>query len=187
MGEGKSSVVANLAVAEAQARQRVVLVDADFRRPTLHKIFGLSNYRGFSQALSQEHNAISLLRTTEFEGLKVLTSGPPPSSPDAALDPRKVKKVLSDLAEVFDLVLFDGPPALLVADTSLIAPIFDGVLIVARYGETDPKDLRHVITQFQGINVSIAGTVLNGFQPGRISRSYKGAYYESSSPAAGVN
>ncbi len=179
-GEGKSTVVANLAVAAAQAKQRVVVVDADFRRPSMNKVFGLSNDKGFSQALLREQNIKSLLRSTEYEGLKVLTSGPNPPNPDVALDPRAVGAVLSELTQTFDLVLFDGPPALIVADACLIAPLFDGVIVVTKYDHTPPSELRRIVAQLKAVNANVIGTVLNGYRPNGTAYYYN-KYYQHAS------
>lgn len=179
-GEGKSTVVANLAVTAAQARQRVVAVDADFRRPSLNKVFGLSNEQGLSQALLRERSVTSLLRTTEFECLKVLTSGPIPPRPDVALDPRAVRAVLLELTQVFDLILFDGPPSLIVADACLIAPLFDGVVVVAKYGHTPPAELRKIVSQLGSVNANVIGTILNNYRPNGTSYYYN-KYYQSAS------
>ncbi|MBI2955262.1 MAG: polysaccharide biosynthesis tyrosine autokinase [Chloroflexi bacterium] len=181
--EGKSTIVANLAAVMAQANQRVAVVDADFRRPCFHKIFDLRNQKGLSQALLREELVSSLLQPTRFGNLKVLTSGPLPPSPDAALDPRSVEEVLKELLRMFDLVLVDGPPSLLMADVSLIAPLFDGVVVVARSGRTTTRDLRSVIAQLQGVNANIVGTVLNSFNTDRSDHYYREYFRPNSSKA----
>lgn len=184
-GEGKSTIVANLAVAAAQAKQQVAVIDTDFRRPSIHKIFGLSNYRGLSQTLLQEQSVGSLMKATEYQGLRVLTSGPVPPNPDVALDPRAVGALVSELTQLFDLILIDGPPALLVADTSLIAPLFDGVVVVARYGQTPWASLRRIVSLLGSVNANVIGTVLNGFEVDNHNHYYH-EYYRAVSSGTGV-
>ncbi|MBI4320975.1 MAG: polysaccharide biosynthesis tyrosine autokinase [Chloroflexi bacterium] len=183
-GEGKSTVVANLAVAAAQAKQRVVIVDADFRRPSMHKVFGVSNDAGFSQALLREQRASVLAKVTEFEGLSVLTSGPAPPNPDVVLHPASVRPVLSELVQTYDLVLVDGPPGLLVADASLIASLFDGVVVVAKSGHTTPKALHRLSTQLGCVSANVVGTILNSFKAD--GAEYYRKYYRPSASGTGA-
>ena len=167
VGEGKSTTLANLAVVSAQAGRRVVLVDADLRRPTLHDLFGLDNERGLTTAMMDEAALAALpLKTTAVEGLEVLTSGPLPPNPAEVMGSRRMAEVIAALAEQADQVFFDTPPVVAVTDAAVLATKVDGVLLVIGAGKTRRDVARTAVQRLQQINARLVGTVLTNAQMG---------------------
>src|SRR5690606_12110832 len=122
-GEGKSTTTANLAVVLAQAGKRVILVDADLRRPIQHKIFDMSNNHGLTTALLDSQSpATHHLQPTAVANLQLMSSGPLPPNPADLLDSQRMLQLLEELQQLADVVLLDTPPVLMVADATILAP-----------------------------------------------------------------
>jgi capsular exopolysaccharide synthesis family protein len=167
VGEGKSTTLANLAVVSAQAGRKVVLVDADLRRPTLHQIFGLENGAGLTTGMMDESTLASPpLQETGVEGLSVLTSGPLPPNPADLVGSRRMEEVIAALAEQFDQVFFDTPPVVAVTDAAVLATKVDGVLLVISAGKTRREYARTAVQRLEQINARLVGTVLTNVQMG---------------------
>jgi capsular exopolysaccharide synthesis family protein len=167
VGEGKSTTLANLAVVSAQAGRKVILVDADLRRPTLHQVFGLSNEAGLTTMIMDEV-AFSTppLQATGVEGLSVLTSGPQPPNPAELLGSRRMAEVIAALAEWGDQVFFDTPPVVAVTDAAVLATKVDGVLLIISAGKTRREYARTAVQRLEQINARLVGTVLTNVQAG---------------------
>jgi capsular exopolysaccharide synthesis family protein len=157
--EGKSTTIANLAVTMAQSEQRVILVDCDLRRPSLHTLFGLSNDVGLTSMILQEGDQIPV-QPTEVPGLTVLTSGPLPPRPADILGSRRMEAVIAQLREHADFVLFDTPPVVAVTDAAVLATRVDGVLLVFRSGVTKRDRAREARRLLEKVNANIVGVVL---------------------------
>jgi non-specific protein-tyrosine kinase len=167
VGEGKSTTLANLAVVSAQAGRKVVLVDADLRRPTLHTIFGLDNGQGLTTVMMDESALASPpLRSVGVEGLSVLTSGPLPPNPAELLGSRRMEEVIAALAQGADQVFFDTPPVVAVTDAAVLATKVDGVLLVVSAGTTRREYARTAVQRLEQINARLVGTVLTNVQMG---------------------
>lgn len=167
VGEGKSTTLANLAVVSAQAGRKVLLVDADLRRPTLHDIFGLANDQGLTTVMMDESALASPpLRSTGIEGLTVLASGPLPPNPAELLGSRRMEEVIAALAEGADQVFFDTPPVVAVTDAAVLATKVDGVLLVVSAGQTRREYARTAVQRLEQINARLVGTVLTNVQMG---------------------
>ena len=175
-GEGKSTTIANLGVALAQAGVRTTIVCSDFRRPKLHTYFGLSNEIGFSSALVGDVPLSEAVQAVPGqENLYLLASGPRPGNPSELLSGRRVQKIFEALRLASDVVLVDAPPVLPVTDASIIGRMVDGTLVVARAGVTSSKDLRRTLDVLRQVKVPLVGLVLNG--TGRAtSYGYTGGY-----------
>ncbi len=170
--EGKSVTLANLAVVMAQSGLRVVAVDADLRRPALHKIFGLPNSHGLSDAILQSNPPVSEhLQATEVENLWVLASGPLPPNPAELLGSERMGAIIEELKGQMDMVLLDSPPSLVVADAVILGTRVDGVLLVNDVGRTRRSEARQVAEEFRRVRANLLGVVLN-----RLSRR-RGGYY----------
>ncbi|WP_110517271.1 CpsD/CapB family tyrosine-protein kinase [Herpetosiphon llansteffanensis] len=156
--EDKSIALANLAVTFAQAEQRVIVLDCDLRRPSLHSLFGVSNDRGLSQAMSQNSD-LPLLKT-EIDGLQILPAGATPPSPADLLSSKRFDSVLRDLKQQADIVLIDAPPVLAASDAALLATKVDGVVLVTRAGKTRRDSAREAVALLQRVNAHLVGVVL---------------------------
>jgi capsular exopolysaccharide synthesis family protein len=172
VGEGKSTTLANLAVVSAQAGRRVVLVDADLRRPTLHQIFGLDNAVGLTTVMMDE-SGLSSPPLKEIGGLSVLTSGPLPPNPAELMGSRRMEEVIISLVEGADQVFFDTPPVVAVTDAAVLATKVDGVLLVVSAGRTRREYARTAVQRLEQINARLVGTVLTNVQMGT---GFKGYY-----------
>lgn len=154
----KSIAVANLAVAMAQAGDRVTLVDGDLRRPQLHEIFGLHNQRGLSNWLQDDGPAP--LQKTSVEGLQVVVGGPPVTNPVALLSRKRLADALAELQEQADYVLIDAPPVLAVTDAALWAGKVDGVVLLVNAGSTKRDHAQAAKTVLEKVRARIVGAVL---------------------------
>jgi non-specific protein-tyrosine kinase len=175
-GEGKTTTAANLAIAMAQAGKRIVLVDADMRRPGVHRIFDLENERGLTSLFLDEPVLLEdVLQTTTIQGLKILTSGEPPPNPAEMLESRRMTEILQMLRQQFDMVVVDSPPALVVADASILASRCSGALLVVDSGRTRTESARKVVETLKRSQVQVLGVVLN-----RLGGRGRGYYYNYS-------
>ena len=127
--EGKSTVIASLAIVMAQAGHKVVLLDCDFRNPTQHKMFGLPN-KGLSNCVATDGDYHEILQHIDQENLDILTSGPVAPNPSEILMSHKMSTLLERLKEEYDYVLIDKPPVMLVTDAAAISSKVDGIIMV---------------------------------------------------------
>jgi capsular exopolysaccharide synthesis family protein len=181
--DGKSSTVLNLAVVLAQSGRRVLLVDADLRRPRLHRVFGLDAERGLSSLLSGlEADPVALAERTSVEGLDVLVSGPVPPDPSELLDsPTFAQMGARLLSAGYDHVLYDSPPALAVADPVIVASVVEAAILVCRAGRTPRESLVRAVQKFAQAGTKPIGIVLNDLDAARHgygTYAYYGRYEE---------
>ena len=173
VGEGKSTTLANLAAVSAQAGRKVILVDSDLRRPTLHQLFGVGNESGLTTIMRDEDLLASPpLQDTGVPGLSLLTSGPLPPNPAEVLGSQRMAAVIAALAERADQVFFDTPPAVAVTDAAVLATKVDGVLLVIGAGSTRRDDARSAIQRLEQVKARLVGTVLTNVQMGAGFRGY---------------
>jgi protein-tyrosine kinase len=158
--EGKSTILANLAVTIAQAEQRVILVDCDLHRPTLHTLFDLPNEIGLTSMILTEETPLPL-QDTGVPGLSVLTSGPLPPRPADILGSRRMEAAIERLRAAADIVLFDTPPVVAVTDAAVLATKVDGVLLVFQAGRTSRERARRARQILEKVKANIIGVVLN--------------------------
>jgi non-specific protein-tyrosine kinase len=171
--EGKSTTMANLGVVMAQAGKSVILVDSDLRRPMLHKIFGLPNKEGLTDALLQDESMLDgHFQETGIENLRVLTSGPLPPNPSELLGSQRMQHLVKQLEKEADIVLFDTPPALPVTDAAVLATQADGVLMVADAGKTRRSAARQAVEGLRKVGVNLLGFAVN-----RLPLRGSGGYY----------
>jgi capsular exopolysaccharide synthesis family protein len=178
--DGKSTTIANLAVTFAASGSPTILVDADLRRPHLHKLFGLSNETGLttlvaSMARSGESQNVELpLQETSVPNLRVLTSGPVPPNPAEILGSQRLADILGLLRDQAEYVLIDTPPVIAVTDAAVLAPRVDGVFLVVSAGKTR-RDLaakaRDILLQ---VNANLLGVVLNNAKLDKSAYEYYG-------------
>ena len=172
--EGKTTTLANLGIAFAQAGSRVIMVDADLRRPGLHKLFGLKNQVGLTSVVVGDPDQELPLFETGVENLWLLPSGPLPPNPAELLASRRMAEVMERLAKAADYVLYDSPPVLAVTDAAILASRVDGVLLVLQAGKTRREFARRAKTALEKVNARILGTILTGVKPDRTLQAYYG-------------
>jgi len=160
--EDKSTVIANLAITMAQGERRIILVDADLRRPSLHEIFEVGNDRGLTSMIVEETTLDDPpLVTVGVDNLWLLPSGPIPPNPAGILGSRKMEQVIGALKERADVVLFDAPPVVAVTDAAVLGTKVDGVLLVVCAGRTRREHIERAKEQLERVHVRIVGAVLN--------------------------
>jgi capsular exopolysaccharide synthesis family protein len=159
-GEGKSTTVANLAVALAQTGRRVIVIDADLRRPEQHTLFGVTRDHGLTDLLLRDSSGQLPLQETSVPGVRVVASGPSPVNALEALGSRRFDQVLALARAEADFVLVDTPPAGALADVAVIAPRLEGVLLVVSAGRTKRDLARRAREQLERVNANILGVVL---------------------------
>ncbi len=180
--DGKTTVSINLGIAMAQNGFRTIAVDADFRRPRLHKALGLSNRFGFSNYFVQSPQDIyqGLQNPTDMENFHVMTTGSLPPNPSELFGSERMVNILSWFEEYADVVLIDSPPLLPVTDAAVLAPRVDGVILVVKPGVTKLNACKHAVDQLRKVGSNIIGIVLNDI-PEKGARSYyyyrNGYYY----------
>ncbi len=128
--EGKSTVSANLAIVFSQNNDRVLFIDGDMRKPTVHNTFGIKNALGLSTFLTAQSTLRQSIQPTEIDNLDVMCAGPIPPNPSELLDSIGFDKMLEDLREEYDLIIFDSPPVLSVTDSQIISSKVDGIVLV---------------------------------------------------------
>ncbi len=160
--EGKSLTSANLAVVFAQTGQKVLLVDADMRKPTIHKIFQLSNEAGLSTVLSTGANIEETAQSVSVENLSVLTSGPKSPNPSELLGSEKMNQIMEEARHLFDMVIFDMPPVVTVTDAQVMSSKADGTLLVARENWTRKDALSQAKESLDLVQARILGVIYNG-------------------------
>jgi len=163
-GEGKTTTAVNTAISLAQTGARVLLLDADLRRPMVHKVFNVSNPAGLSTMLSRDVNEQDMLALIELEpesGLHLLTSGPIPPNPAELLGSTQMRQLIQTLASHFDHILIDSPPITSVTDGVLLASLVDGVILVVHGGQSSRELVRRTRQLLRGVGARIFGVVLN--------------------------
>jgi succinoglycan biosynthesis transport protein ExoP len=158
--DGKSSVASNLAVVLSQAEKKVILVDADLRKPNIHTFFGLPNDYGLSEIFRGKLTVDSAIKEWNGGQLSIITAGDPPPNSSELLGSKKMGEILNDLKARADLIIVDGPP-FLVADATTLAVKVDGVLVVIRSGYTHEPAVRSMLQQLDRVGARVLGLVLN--------------------------
>ena len=179
-GDGKSTFVSNLAIAMAQTGKRVLIVDADFRAPMQHRLFGLKDRTGFATVLGGEHQLDQVIQRTEVEGLDVLPCGPIPNSPAEMLNDPSFSDKLNDLADMYDMVLLDSPPVTAVTDARIIAACADVTLLVIRPTASTRKQAIEARDGLRSVGARLIGIAINGVRPGSHFGGPTGYYARSS-------
>jgi len=176
--QGGTATICNLAITLAQAGQRVALVDADMRRPSLHEIFNLPNEVGLSTVLENGRLSADAIFRTDIENLMVMPGGPAPANAWKLLRSPKMRETIEDLARDFDFVLFDTPSAVVFADAATLATMLDGVLLVVRANEAPSGGEMQVKKLLNKTQARIVGVVLNDMPVQQVeSARYYSSYY----------
>jgi capsular exopolysaccharide synthesis family protein len=175
--EGKTVTTINLALAIAASGKKVLLVDADMRKPRVHKVFGQKNSVGLSTLLGGEKDVGLALKETKVANLTVITSGQIPPNPSELLGTERMVRFLGILRERFDIVLIDSPPLISITDSVVLGSHVDGVILVAKAGATSREILKRGIAMLGEVNASIVGVVLNMVDYRKSTYYYHSHYY----------
>ena len=178
-GEGKTTTAANLAVAAARTGARVILVGVDLRRPTLHRLFGVERRHGLTDLLAGEGGQLSdVLVDVDMPNLQVLLSGEIPPNPTELLSSPAMTAVMAQLESSADLVIYDGPPVLAVADALELGPKVGGAVIIVNAGQSGRHAVHAAAERLRSVGAEVVGTVLNNIsEGGRDGYYYYGHYY----------
>ncbi|WP_144512772.1 CpsD/CapB family tyrosine-protein kinase [Bacillus sp. FJAT-22090] len=163
-GEGKSTVAANMAVVFSQEGKRVLLVDADMRKPTVHHTFHVTNTEGISNLLSRKSVLEDVVKTCEIDNLSIITCGPIPPNPAELLSSQTMQKLLGEMSNKYDLVIFDAPPVLSVTDAQILSNKCEGTVLILNSGKTEKNALLKAKETLKSSKANILGVVLNNFQ-----------------------
>ncbi|WP_438434457.1 CpsD/CapB family tyrosine-protein kinase [Gorillibacterium sp. sgz500922] len=161
-GEGKSTTAANLAAAYAQAGKKTLILDADLRRPAVHRVFQATNRPGLSGVLSRQAELSEAIRPTGIENLDLIASGPVPPNPAELLGSQRMRSLLEELRSEYEVIIVDTPPTLAVADAQLLASLADGVLLVLDSGRIKRDYVKKAKASLEHAGARILGVVLNG-------------------------
>ncbi|WP_338449850.1 CpsD/CapB family tyrosine-protein kinase [Niallia oryzisoli] len=160
-GEGKSTTAANLAVSMAQQDEKVLLIDANLRRPAVHLIFKLPNSGGLTEVLTGNTQFEEAVTNTEIGKLDILSSGTFTNNPAELLASQAMKELLQKAAQVYDIVIIDSAPVLDLTDTKLFASQCDGVLLVLSQGNTQIEDAAEAKKALEFAKGDVSGVILN--------------------------
>lgn len=160
-GDGKTMTAANLAMVFSQEGKKVLLVDADLRKPSIHYMYGLVNDCGLCNFLIGQKDINAIIRSV-YPNIDVITSGLTPPNPPELLGSVQMSDFISEVREQYDVVVFDTPPVLAVTDATLIANQSDGCLLVVRVKKNDVKDVIKVKEQLHFAGANLLGAVING-------------------------
>lgn len=180
--EGKTTTATSLAVTMAVSGNRVLLVDADMRRPRVHRIFGASNHAGLSSLIVGDGSLATLVCETIVPNLWLLPCGPVPPNPAELLHTTAFQQLVEEMSRQFDRVIIDSPPVGVVADAVVIGTQVDGTLIVIKAGQTNRDVARQAVRQLKDVNAPVFGAVLNNLdlndqKYGQYSYYYRYGYY----------
>ncbi|WP_214766964.1 MULTISPECIES: CpsD/CapB family tyrosine-protein kinase [unclassified Exiguobacterium] len=159
--EGKSTTSSNLAVAYAQQGKKVLIIDTDMRRPTVHYTFKVANGLGLSSLLTRQAELEKAVLPTKVDNLSILTAGPIPPNPAELLSSRSMENLMLQLREEYDVIILDAPPLLQVADSRITSKLTDGVVLVVGCTTSDRQRVLKAKEQLELAEAKILGVVLN--------------------------
>lgn len=172
-GEGKSTTATNLAVAFAQSDRKVLIIDADLRKPTMHHTFMTTNRWGLTNILTGQSRPAEVIVETYIPNLSLLPSGPIPPNPSEILASKRMTAFLDEMRTEYDVVVIDTPPALAVTDAQIVSTRCDGVIMVINSGKVKREMAQKVKSNLEHVKARILGVVLNNVD----RKSGEGYYY----------
>jgi succinoglycan biosynthesis transport protein ExoP len=176
-GEGKSTTSINLAISMAMDGKKVILVDADLRRPSLHRLLNVPNAPGLSELLVGMHSVDAAIHPTEVENLSFVPAGPVPPNPAELLGSQSFDRIVGELEARADVVVYDTPPCMPVTDPLVVAGRMDGVVLVLHADQTRKAAIRHAVELLTRARARVVGTVFNRVEPNRSGYYYHYYYY----------
>lgn len=171
-GEGKTTTIINLAITFAQMGSRVLLIDADLRRPKVHKVLGIDNRTGITNFLAIHDNYQKYINKCPVENLDILTSGAIPPNPSELLNSNAMKQFIQKTKEDYDIIFIDSPPIGTVTDAAILSTIVDGTILVAASGVVERDALVRAKELLSKVKANIIGVVLN-----KLDKNAQGNYY----------
>jgi capsular exopolysaccharide synthesis family protein len=175
--EGKTFAASNLSLIFSQLNERVVLLDLDMRRPKLHKSFGLKQASGLSEYLTGNADLKTILNPTFADRLSVITAGTIPPNPSELLTSAKIKTLFSELTAKFDRIIIDSPPLLIVPDSSLLANMVDGAILLIKGGGTHLQAVTHAKDKVIQAKGRLIGAIINNLEVEKEDYYYYHYYY----------
>jgi capsular exopolysaccharide synthesis family protein len=160
-GEGKSTTIANLAVVFAQQAKKVLLIDGDLRKPTVHYTFQIDNTVGLTNVLTGQTDFDNAVKGLEIEHLSILPCGPIPPNPAEMLGSAAMKKLIQLAEEQFDIILIDSPPVLAVTDAQILSNLADGIVLVTKSGQTEYDMAIKATELLKNSKAKLLGAILN--------------------------
>lgn len=180
--EGKSTVIANLAVSFAGMEDKKVLViEGDLRNPTVHRMFNVSNSHGITEILTGQKSFQECVYKTEVQGLDVITCGKIPPNPSEMLASKKMKAFVESLKDYYDYIFIDAPPIGIITDAGIVSTYTDGTILIVASREADIDMVKIAKSRLEKVNANILGLVLNKFEESSRSYNYYNYYYEETS------
>ncbi|MDP4176986.1 MAG: CpsD/CapB family tyrosine-protein kinase [Bacillota bacterium] len=187
--EGKSTVIINLGLAMAQSGKKVLIIDCDLRKPSIHKKLSIPNTKGLTSILIGDVKIEDCITPLSVNNLSVLSCGATPPNPSELLGTKKMKQLIEELEGMFDVVLIDSPPVIAVTDAQIISTFAKGVILVSAYGQTEKGAIINAKNLLDKVGANIIGVVMNkipeeshgyGYGYGRYYNKYYNynAYYE---------
>lgn len=177
--EGKSTVIANLAVSFAGMEdKKILVVEGDLRNPTVHRMFNVSNTHGITDILTNQKSFDECVHVTEIKGLHVLSCGKIPPNPSEMLASKKMRHFIDSLRDYYDYIFIDAPPIGIITDAGIVSTYVDGTILVVASKEVDVEMAKIAKERLEKVNSNLLGVVLNKFEDNSGSYGYYNYYYE---------
>ena len=173
-GEGKSTTCINLAITFGQTGSKVLIVDADLRKPTVHRKLDVQNTQGLAHLLGHFNEIEEVIIPTKYENLDVITSGHIPPNPAELLASETMGVILKKLSEKYDYIFIDTPPLNMVTDATVLSTAVSGTVLVVREGVTHHKDMQDALSKLEFANAKVLGLILHGVKENQ--KGYYGKY-----------
>lgn len=174
--EGKTTTISNLACVMTELNKKILLMDLDLRKPSVHKYFNLTNGSGLTDLLLNKENYKKYIHNIQ-PGLDVLTSGRIPSNATEIINSKAIKELLKELSSYYDYIFLDTPPIAIVSDPINVSIFSDAVILTIAYSETDKETIKKSIDLLKQVNANIIGTVFNKVPVGKNNKYYHYNYY----------
>ncbi len=182
--EGKSTVACNMAITFAENGKKVLLVDTDLRRPTVHKKFKLPNSLGIVNVIMNMELLHEVVHHDVTEGLDIITSGVIPPNPSELLGSRKFQRFIDEMRDQYDTIILDSPPLLAVTDAQVLTTLSDGTVVVAQHGVTKKDEISQAKDLLEKVKGNILGVVLSQIPPEDNGYYYYYSYEDKKTAAA---